>query len=347
MKTALITGITGQDGSYLADMLIEKGYRVIGIRKRSSVISSQRIEHLFVDASKYPSNFELHYGDLTDSLSLIRLISEFQPDEIYNLGAQSHVPVSFQNPEYTADSVGIGTLRILEACRFLNVKTKIYQASTSEMFGGLSGGPYNEDSKLDPRSPYAASKVFAHQMTKMYREAYGMNCCSGILFNHESPRRSAMFVTRKITLGIAKIKNGIESELSLGNLYAQRDWGHAKDYVKAMWLMLQKDAKDDYVISTGSSNTVKFFTEQAFKAADEDIYWEGKDLDEIGKRKKDGKVVVRINKRFFRPLEVNKLIGDSTKAYEQLKWRHTYTIDEMIKEMVEEDLKRVRDGSYY
>ena len=346
MKTALITGVTGQDGSYLAELLLEKGYRVIGVRKRSSVISSQRIDHLFVDASEYPSQFELHYGDLTDSLSMIRLLSEFEPDEIYNLGGQSHVPVSFQNPEYTADSAGLGTLRLLEAVRFLKIKARIYQASTSEMYGGLSGGPYNEDSEMDPRSPYAASKVFAHNLTKMYREAYNMYCCSGILFNHESPRRSAMFVTRKITLGIAKIKQGKAKELNLGNIYSIRDWGHAKDYVVAMWEMLQRKNPEDYVISTGEGHTVKEFAEIAFKAAGMPIHWEGEGTEEVGKTS-DSKVVVRINKRFFRPLEVDKLIGDSSKAEKGLAWKREYSFENMIVEMVKEDNKRVEENNYY
>lgn len=346
-KTAFITGVTGQDGSYLAELLLNKGYRVIGMRKRSSVISSQRIDHLFIDASQYPSQFELHYGDLTDSLSVIRLLSEFKPDEIYNLGGQSHVPVSFQNPEYTANSAALGTLRILEAVRFLKLDCRIYQASTSEMFGGATGGPYNEESKLDPRSPYAASKVFSHSLIRMYREAYGIYCCSGILFNHESPRRSAMFVTRKITLGIGKIINKKSDCIDLGNLYAKRDWGHAKDYVNAMWKMLQEKEPKDYVIATGESQSVKKFAELCFEAADEPIYWKGRGLAEEGKSKKTNQTMIKINKRFFRPLEVDVLIGDSSKAQKELNWKNTYTLKSMAKEMVDADIRRVAENSYY
>ena len=347
MKTALITGITGQDGSYLAELLLEKGYRVIGMRKRSSTINSQRIDHMFIDASMYPNNFELHYGDMTDSLSLIRLISEFEPNEIYNLGSQSHVPVSFQNPEYTANSAGLGTLRILEAIRILKLDCKIYQASTSEMFGGVTGGPYNERSKLDPRSPYAASKIFAHNLVKMYREAYGIFASSGILFNHESPRRSAMFVTRKVSLGIAKIKSGVSEFISLGNLYPKRDWGHAKDYVVAMWKMLQASEADDYVIATGKAYSVKEFVTIAFEEADEPIYWEGEGLDEVGRSQISNKIRIKINQRFFRPLEVNVLVGDSRKAENNLKWEKTYNLRSIAREMVLEDIKRMQLNSYY
>lgn len=347
VKTALITGVTGQDGSYLAELLLSKGYRVIGMRKRSSVISSQRIDHLFIDASNYPSQFELHYGDLTDSLSVIRLLTEFSPDEIYNLGGQSHVPVSFQNPEYTANSAGLGTLRILEAVRFLNLDCKIYQASTSEMFGGVTGGPYNEESNLDPRSPYAASKIFSHNLVRMYREAYGMYCCSGILFNHESPRRSAMFVTRKITLGIGKIINNYSERIDLGNIYAKRDWGHAKDYVNAMWKMLQQETPKDYVIATGKAHSVKDFAELCFEAIDEPIYWKGTGLAEEGRSIKTDKIMIKINKRFFRPLEVDVLVGDSAKAQKELNWINTYTLKSMAEEMVNADIQRVAKNSYY
>ena len=334
MKIAFITGITGQDGSYLAELLLEKGYEIHAIIRRGSLYTTARIDHIIGNKNLYT-----YYGDLTDSSNLHRLISMIKPDEIYNLGAQSHVGVSFEVPEYTAEATGIGTVRILDAIRDTKVNCKFYQASTSELFGGIPGTePQNENTPFYPRSPYSAAKLYAYWVTKNYREAYNMFTCNGILFNHESPRRGENFVTKKITKAVAKIYKGKQKEVLLGNLDARRDWGHAKDYVKSMWLMLQQDEPDDYVISSGKTCSVREFVELAFKEVDIEIVWEGSGLDEIGIIKKTGKVVVRIDQRYFRPTEVEILLGDSKKARKKLGWRPTITLKEMISEMVKYDL---------
>ena len=348
MKKALITGITGQDGSYLAEILLEKNYQVHGIKRRSSSFNTSRIDHLYEDPHIDNQKFILHYGDLTDSTNLIRIIQEVQPDEIYNLGAQSHVSVSFESPEYTANCDALGTLRILEAIRILNLtkKTKFYQASTSELYGEVQEIPQTESTPFYPRSPYAVAKLYAYWISINYREAYGIFACNGILFNHESPRRGETFVTRKITRGLARIELELESCLYLGNLDSKRDWGHAKDYVEIQWLMLQQKLPEDYVIATGRTETVRRFIEisaEKLKWNVEDhgpgIIWEGSGLNEIGRRVDNNQIVVRIDKRYFRPTEVDLLIGDSKKAFYKLGWKPKKTLEELVEEMINEDLK--------
>ncbi len=371
-KKALITGITGQDGAYLAEFLLKKGYEVHGIKRRSSLFNTERIDHLYKDPHEENVNFFLHYGDLTDSLNLTRLIQKIQPDEIYNLGAQSHVAVSFEQPEYTANCDGIGTLRILEAVRLLDLidKTKIYQASTSELYGKVQQIPQNEKTPFYPRSPYGVAKLYAYWITVNYREAYNIFACNGILFNHESPIRGETFVTRKITRGATRIVLGLDKKLYLGNLNAKRDWGHAKDYVEGMWLILQQDEPDDYVLATGKTTEVREFVKMAFKELGLEIEFEGKGADEKGiitkveldvlnfkleklgadnniiKTLKSqiqnliGKVVVEVDPKYFRPAEVDILLGDATKAREKLGWKPKYTLDNLIKEMIDNDLEK-------
>jgi GDPmannose 4,6-dehydratase len=340
MKKALITGITGQDGSYLAELLLSKGYEVHGIIRRSSSFNTMRIEHIYVDPHE-SKNFFLHYGDLTDSTNLIRIIQEVQPDEIYNLGAQSHVKVSFETPEYTANSDAIGTLRILEAIKILGLtkKTRFYQASTSEMFGKVQQVPQTEKTPFYPRSPYGAAKLYAHWITINYRESYGMYACSGILFNHESPRRGATFVTKKITRGLVRILKKKDSCLYLGNLDAKRDWGHAKEYVKAMWLMLQQQKGEDFVIATGKMYSVRDFIELACKELNIELVWQGKGIDEVGINAKTNQVIIRIDPEYFRPAEVDELLGDATKAKEKLGWEAKISLSDLVKEMIAYDLE--------
>ncbi|MDB5196748.1 MAG: GDP-mannose 4,6-dehydratase [Flaviaesturariibacter sp.] len=351
MKTALITGITGQDGSYLAELLLQKGYTVHGIKRRSSLMNTDRIDPIFFNPD-LSDRFHLHYGDLTDSSNLLRIIQQTQPDEIYNLAAQSHVQVSFETPEYTANADGIGVLRILEAIRILGLekKTRFYQASTSELYGLVQEIPQTERTPFYPRSPYGVAKLYGYWITVNYREAYGLFAVNGILFNHESPVRGESFVTRKITLGIAKIIAGIEDKLLLGNLDAQRDWGHAKDYVEAMWLMLQSEEPKDYVIATGITTSIRDFLHKAFGVLDIELEFVGEGINETGKIKAChnhgyqlpiGKEVIAIHPRYFRPAEVELLIGDATKAKQDLGWEPKFTLDEMVKEMVIEDLKYI------
>lgn len=356
-KVALITGITGQDGSYLAELLLEKGYNVHGIKRRASSFNTQRIDHLYKDQHEAHVNFKLHYGDLTDSTNIIRIIQEVQPDEIYNLGAMSHVKVSFDSPEYVANVDGIGTLRILEAVRILGIekKTRIYQASTSELYGGLAEnknakGFYDEQSSFYPRSPYGVAKIYGFWITKNYREAYNIYACNGILFNHESPRRGETFVTRKITMATAAIARGKQECLYLGNLNAQRDWGHAKDYVEAMWRILQQNVAEDYVIATGKTTCVRDFVRMSFAEVGIELVFEGTEETEIAKVAKcnnplyqleNGKIVVRVDPQYYRPTEVDLLIGDPTKAKTKLGWEPKYDLTSLIKEMVASDLKIV------
>ena len=339
MKKALITGITGQDGSYLAEFLLNKGYEVHGIKRRTSLINTDRIDHLYQDPHEQNIKFILHHGDLTDATSLIRIIQEVQPDEIYNLAAQSHVAVSFEEPEYTANSDALGALRILEAIRILKLekKTKYYQASTSELYGDVQETPQTEKTPFYPRSPYAVAKLYAYWITVNYREAYGIYACNGILFNHESPVRGETFVTRKITRALARIKLGLQKTLYLGNLNAKRDWGHAKDYVEAQWLMLQKNKPEDFVIATGVQNSVRDFINLASKNLDMKIDWKGKGLDEVGSF--DGKDIIKVDPRYFRPSEVETLLGDASKARDILNWIPKISFEELVKEMVEKDLK--------
>ena len=327
-KVALITGITGQDGSYLAELLLEKDYEVHGIVRRSSLINTHRIDHI------YPQ-LHLHYGDLTDATNLISVIKKVEPDEIYNLGAQSHVKVSFETPDYTAQVDGLGTLRVLEAVRLLGMekKTRIYQASTSELYGEVQETPQSETTPFHPRSPYGVAKLYGYWIIKNYRESYGMHCSSGILFNHESPRRGETFVTRKITQGLSRISSGLQSSIELGNLNAKRDWGHAKDYVEAMWLMLQQDEPDDYVIATGQQYSVKEFIEEAAPIFGFNIEWMGEGLDEIGYDWGMKRTVVKVNDRYFRPAEVESLLGDATKAKEKLGWEPKTTFKELVEDM--------------
>lgn len=343
MKKALITGITGQDGSYLAELLLEKGYEVHGIIRRASSFNTGRIDHIFQDLHIEAKRLFLHYGDLTDSTNLIRIIKDVQPDELYNLAAQSHVKVSFEVPEYTGNSDALGTLRLLEAIRLLGLekKTKFYQASTSEMFGATPP-PQNEETTFYPRSPYGAAKVYAYWITKNYREAYGMFAVSGILFNHESPRRGETFVTKKITRAASRISLGLQEKIFLGNLNAKRDWGHAKDYVNAMYLMLQQDTPEDFVIATGTQYSVRDFCEAVFKELGIELVWQGKDVSEIGADKKTGKIIIEIDPRYFRPTEVESLLGDPTKAQKKLGWRAKIRFDELVKEMVATDLEEAR-----
>ena len=347
-KTALITGVTGQDGAYLAELLLQKGYIVHGVKRRSSLFNTDRIDHLYKDQHEKDVKLFLHYGDLTDSTNLIRIIQETQPDEIYNLAAQSHVGVSFETPEYTANADALGTLRILEAIRILKLekKTKFYQASTSEMYGEVQEIPQKETTPFYPRSPYGVAKVYAFWITKNYREAYHIFGCNGILFNHESPIRGETFVTRKITRAVAKIKLGLQQKLFLGNLDAERDWGHAKDYVEGMWLMMQQDIADDYVLATGIKTSVKRFTEMAFGEVGIKLEWKGKGKEEKGMDKATGKVLVEIDPKYFRPTEVDKLIGDPSKAKKDLGWKAKHTVEELVKEMVASDLKLFERDKY-
>ncbi len=350
-KVALITGVTGQDGAYLSELLLSKGYQVHGIKRRSSLFNTDRIDHLYQDPHEKNVNFKLHYGDLTDSTNLIRIIQEVQPDEIYNLAAMSHVQVSFETPEYTGNADGLGTLRILEAVRLLGLtqKTRIYQASTSELYGKVQEVPQTERTPFYPRSPYAVAKMYAYWITVNYREAYDMFACNGILFNHESPLRGETFVTRKITRAVAKIALGMQDKLYLGNLNAQRDWGHAKDYVDAMWRILQQDTPEDFVIATGVTTPVRDFVRTAFNEAGIVIEFRGENEKEVGyisainnddcNHLEVGSPVVCVDPRYFRPTEVDLLIGDPTKAYEKLGWKPTYTLRELITEMVQSDLE--------
>ncbi|MEJ5054944.1 GDP-mannose 4,6-dehydratase [Sphingobacterium sp. MYb382] len=364
-KVAFITGITGQDGAYLAEFLLRKGYIVHGLKRRSSLFNTDRIDHLYQDPHVSQRNFILHYGDLTDSTNLIRIIQEVQPDEIYNLAAQSHVKVSFDTPEYTANADGIGTLRILDAVRLLGLKdkTRIYQASTSELYGLVQAVPQSETTPFYPRSPYAVAKLYGYWITVNYREAYQMYACNGILFNHESPVRGETFVTRKITRAVAKIALGLQDKLYLGNLSSQRDWGHAKDYVEAMWLMLQQERAEDYVIATGVTTTVRDFVRMAFAELGVEIEFSGKDLAEKGviidvdrerlvelnipeDAIKLGQTVVKVDPQYFRPTEVDLLIGDPTKAQKQLGWTPKYNLEMLLKEMVNSDLQLMRKEEY-
>ena len=346
MKKALITGITGQDGSYLAELLLSKGYEVHGIKRRASNFNTQRIDHLYQDPHNPKTKFFLHYGDLTDSTNIIKLIKKIKPVEIYNLGAQSHVSVSFESPEYTANSDALGTLRILEAVRLLGLikQTKIYQASTSELYGLVQETPQKESTPFYPRSPYAISKLYAYWITVNYREAYGMFTCNGILFNHESPRRGETFVTRKITRGLSRINEGIEDCIYLGNLNALRDWGHARDYVEMQWLMLQQETPSDYVIATGRQESVRRFVELAAAALGWNknnkpgIIWEGEGLSEVGIRGDTGKIVIKIDPRYFRPCEVDTLLGNPQKAKNLMGWEAKTSLEELVKEMIDNDL---------
>lgn len=340
MKKALITGITGQDGSYLAELLLSKGYEVHGIIRRSSTFNTGRIEHIFQDPHEVGKKLILHYGDLSDGSNISRLIEKIKPDEIYHLGAQSHVRVSFDVPEYTADVTGLGTLRLLDAIKETGLKTKFYQASSSEMFGKVQEVPQTEKTPFYPRSPYGCAKVFAYWITKNYRESYGIFTCNGILFNHESPRRGETFVTRKITRGLARIKLGLDQKLYLGNLDAKRDWGHAKDYVEGMWLMLQAEEPDDYILATGETHSIREFVEEAGKFLGYDIAWQGRGLEEKGIDKKTGKILVEIDLNYFRPAEVDLLIGDATKAKEKLGWEPKIKFKELVEVMVEQDLRK-------
>ena len=345
MKKALITGVNGQDGSYLAEFLLEKGYEVYGLLRRSSTNNTERIDHLFIPGVAGENKLNLVYGDMTDSMNLATIISKIQPDEIYNLAAQSHVAVSFEEPEYTANADGVGTLRILEAVRIahLEEKTRIYQASTSELFGKVAEIPQKETTPFHPRSPYAVAKMYGYWITKHYREAYNMFAVNGILFNHESERRGETFVTRKITLAAARISLGLQEKVSLGNLNSKRDWGYAKDYVECMWLILQHDTPEDFVIATGETRTVREFCTHAFNAVGIDIEWVGEGIDEKGIDKATGKVVVDVNPKFFRPAEVDLLLGDPTKAKEKLGWNPRKTsFEELVSIMVKSDLELVK-----
>jgi GDPmannose 4,6-dehydratase len=341
MKVALITGITGQDGAYLAEFLLAKGYEVHGIKRRSSLINTDRIDHLYQDPHEKNVKFKLHYGDLSDSTNIIRIVQEVQPDEIYNLGAMSHVQVSFDSPEYTANVDGVGTLRVLEAVRILGLtkKTKVYQASTSELYGLVQEVPQKETTPFYPRSPYAVAKMYGYWITVNYREAYGMFACNGILFNHESPIRGETFVTRKITRAAAQISLGLQEKLFLGNLDAKRDWGHAKDYVEAMWLMLQQQKPEDFVIATGVTTTVREFVRLAFKEAGIEIEFKGKGVEEIGFDKKTGRELVFVDPEYFRPTEVDLLIGDPTKANTLLGWKPKHDLNSLVRDMMKSDIE--------
>ncbi len=343
-KIALITGVTGQDGAYLSELLLSKGYQVHGVKRRSSSFNTQRVDHLYVDPHEADTSFFLHYGDMTDATNLIRLIQETQPDELYNLAAQSHVQVSFETPEYTANADALGTLRLLEAIRILGLehKTRFYQASTSELYGKVRETPQRETTPFYPRSPYAAAKAYAYWITVNYREAYGVFACNGILFNHESPIRGETFVTRKITRAVAAIEFGLQRTLFLGNLDAKRDWGHARDFVDGIWRMLQQDQPEDFVLATGEAHSVREFVERAFARVGRPIAWRGRGVDEVGLDARDGRVVVRIDPRFFRPTEVDVLLGDPSRARDRLGWRHTTCFSDLVDEMVDRDLDLVR-----
>ena len=352
-KTALITGITGQDGSYLAELLLKKGYEVHGIKRRSSSFNTSRIDHLYQDPHDKDQKFFLHYGDLIDSTNILKIIEKVKPDEIYNLGAQSHVAVSFETPEYTANCDALGILRILEAIKILKLhkKTKIYQASTSELYGLIRESPQRETTPFYPRSPYAVAKLYAYWIVVNYREAYDIFACNGILFNHESPKRGETFVTRKITRGLTRINEGLESCIYMGNLNSKRDWGHAKDYVYMQWLMLQQEKPEDFVIATGRMITVRSFIELSAnklgwnKNSKRGIIWEGTGLNEIGRRADNGEIVVRIDPNYFRPTEVDELLGDASKARQKLNWEPTISLEEMISEMINNDLEEAKKES--
>jgi GDPmannose 4,6-dehydratase len=349
VKKALITGITGQDGSYLAELLLEKGYEVHGIKRRASSFNTSRIDHLYQDPHEADPRLVLHYGDLTDSTNLIRIIQQVQPDEIYNLGAQSHVAVSFEAPEYTANSDALGTLRILEAVRILGLtkKTRIYQASTSELYGLVQETPQKESTPFYPRSPYGVAKLYAYWITVNYRESYGMYACNGVLFNHESPRRGETFVTRKITRGLCRIDAGLEQCIHMGNLDSKRDWGHARDYVEMQWRMLQQDTPEDFVIATGRQETVRRFIDlTAEKIGWGGIEWDGDGVEEIGRRADTNDIVVRIDPRYFRPAEVETLLGDPTQAKDKLGWTPTTTLEELVADMVDNDRQEAQKEAY-
>jgi len=347
-KVALITGITGQDGAYLAEFLLNKGYTVHGVKRRSSLFNTDRIDHLYKDTHEKKVNFFLHYGDLTDSTNLIRIVQEVQPDEIYNLAAQSHVKVSFETPEYTANADAIGALRILEAIRILKLekKTKFYQASTSELYGEVQEIPQKETTPFYPRSPYGVAKLYAFWITKNYREAYGIFACNGILFNHESPIRGETFVTRKITRAAAKVHLGLQQKLFVGNLDAERDWGHAKDYVEGMWMMVQQKEADDFVLATGKKISVRKFVEMAFGEVGIKIEWKGKGIDEKGINPATGKTIVEVDSKYFRPSEVDLLVGDASKAKKKLGWQPKHSIEDLVKEMVASDVKLFEKDKY-
>ncbi|MDA0882056.1 MAG: GDP-mannose 4,6-dehydratase [Bacteroidetes bacterium] len=347
-KKALITGVTGQDGAYLAELLLEKGYEVHGVKRRSSMFNTSRIDHLYQDQHEDYVRFFLHYGDLTDSTNLIRLVQETMPDEIYNLAAQSHVKVSFETPEYTANSDALGTLRLLEAIRILGLekKTRFYQASTSELYGLVQEVPQKEDTPFYPRSPYGVAKLYAYWITKNYREAYDMYACNGILFNHESPLRGETFVTRKITRAVAKIHLGLQKKIYLGNLDAKRDWGHARDYVKGMWAMLQQEVADDFVLATGETHSIRTFVDMAFNHVGIDVEWKGEGVDEKGINKANGDVLVEVDPRYFRPTEVELLVGDPSKAHKELGWKHEIGLAELVTEMVAEDIALFKRDKY-
>ncbi len=346
-RRALITGITGQDGAYLAELLLRKGYEVHGIKRRASLFNTERIDHLYQDPHVSNPKLKLHYGDLTDGTNLLRVIQQVQPDEIYNLAAQSHVQVSFETAEYTANADALGTLRILEAIRILHLeqRTRFYQASTSEMFGKVVESPQRETTPFYPRSPYGVAKLYAHWITVNYRESYGMFACNGILFNHESPVRGETFVSRKITRGLTRVSEGIQSCIYLGNLDARRDWGHARDYVEAQWLMLQQSEPADYVIATGQQNSVREFAEKTASALGMRLEWSGGGIDEYGIDRKSGRTVIRVDPRYFRPAEVDTLLGDASKARRELGWAPVTTFDELVKEMVAADLQLARRDS--
>lgn len=348
MKRALITGITGQDGAYLAELLLEKGYEVHGVKRRSSLFNTDRIDHLYQDPHEKDIKFKLHYGDLTDSTNLIRIIQEVQPDEIYNLGAMSHVKVSFDTPEYTANVDGLGTLRLLEAIRILGLekKTRIYQASTSELYGLVQETPQKETTPFYPRSPYACAKIYGYWITVNYREAYGIYACNGILFNHESPLRGETFVTRKITRAAARISLGLQDKLYLGNLSAKRDWGHAKDYVEAMYLILQQDKPEDYVIATGVTTTVRDFVKMAFAEAGIELEFRGEGASEVAVDKSSGKELVAVDPSYFRPTEVDLLLGDPSKAKKKLNWEPKYDLAGLVKDMMQSDLALFKRDQY-
>ena len=346
-KVALITGVTGQDGAYLAELLLAKGYVVHGVKRRSSSFNTGRVDHLYLDPHEHDTRFFLHHGDLTDATNLIRLVQETQPDEIYNLAAQSHVQVSFETAEYTANADGIGTLRLLEAIRILGMggRVRFYQASTSELYGKVQEVPQRETTPFYPRSPYAAAKLYAYWITVNYREAYGYHASNGILFNHESPLRGETFVTRKITRAVAAIELGLQERLYIGNLDAKRDWGHARDYVEGMWRILQQDQPDDYVLATGETHSVREFIERAFACVGRTIAWQGGAEDEVGIDRRSGQELVRVDKRYFRPTEVDLLLGDPSKALARLGWRHRTSFPDLVREMVEADLVAVeREG---
>lgn len=347
-KVALITGVTGQDGAYLAELLLSKGYEVHGIKRRSSLFNTNRIDHLYTDLHEDNVRFILHYGDMTDSTNIIKIIQDVQPDEIYNLAAQSHVKVSFETPEYTANSDAVGALRILEAIRILKLetKTKFYQASTSELYGKVQEVPQTETTPFYPRSPYAVAKLYAFWITKNYREAYGIYACNGILFNHESPIRGETFVTRKITRGVARIKLGMQKKIYLGNIDAKRDWGHAKDYVEGMWLMLQQETPEDYVLATGETTSVRDFITMAFNEVGIKMKWEGTGVDEKGINAETGDILIEIDPNYFRPTEVDLLIGDASKAFNNLGWKPKHNLQDLVKDMVQSDMNLFKRDKY-